>query len=172
MAEEFAFEEALGKRRAVELDHGAAGVGAAGIEAFDSPLMPSGNHVSHGETTIADLEGTANAVGTIALNPYEGGKAAQYPEKELGLPTVIGPTPIGIRSTDTFLANLRKLTGKPIPYNIPMLRVGFPVYDRAGMYRHPVVGYAGAVWLAGQMANVLFTDMEHKRVREWSLNMW
>lgn len=80
--------------------------------------MPSGNHVSHGETTIADLEGTANAVGTIALNPYEGGKAAQYLEKELGLPTVIGPTPIGIRSTDTFLANRRKLTGKPIPESL------------------------------------------------------
>ncbi len=59
-----------------------------------------------------------------------------------------------------------------IDYHIPMLRVGFPVYDRAGMYRHPVVGYAGAVWLAEQMANVLFTHMEHKRVREWSLNMW
>ncbi len=32
--------------------------------------------------------------------------------------------------------------------DIPMLRVGFPVYDRAGYYRHPVVGYAGAMWLA------------------------
>ena len=258
------------------------------IESFDSPLMPEGNHVSHGETTIADLRGTANAVGTLALNRYEGGKAAQYLEKEFDLPTVIGPTPIGIRNTDTFLANLKKLTGKPIPESlvrergialdaltdlthmffadkrvaiygnpdlviglaefcidlemhpvllllgddnpgyvrdprikalqenvdwdmevvtnadfwelekrikneglkldlilghskgrfiaidnkIPMLRVGFPVYDRAGMYRHPVVGYAGAIWLAEQMANVLFTDMEYKHNKEWILNMW
>lgn len=258
------------------------------IESFDSPLMPEGNHVSHGETTIDDLRGTANAVGTIALNRYEGGKAAQYLEKEFDLPTVIGPTPIGIRNTDTFLANLKKLTGKPIPEalvrergialdaltdlahmffadkrvaiygnpdlviglaefcidlemhpvllllgddnpnyvkdaritalrenvdwdmevvtnadfwelekrikneglkldlilghskgrfiaidnKIPMLRVGFPVYDRAGMYRHPVVGYAGAIWLAEQMANVLFTDMEYKHNKEWILNMW
>jgi nitrogenase molybdenum-iron protein beta chain len=257
------------------------------IEKFDSPLMPDGNHVSHGETTIEDLHGTANAIGTIALNRYEGAKAALYLEKEFDIPAIIGPTPIGIRNTDTFLQNLKKMTGKPIPqslvrergiaidaitdvshmflankkvaiygnpdqvigmaeycldlemepvllllgddtvayqtdprikalqenvthkmeivtnadlwelesrikagleldlilghskgrfvsidYKIPMVRVGFPTYDRAGMYRHPVVGYAGAIWLAEQMANALFNDMEYKKEREWSLNVW
>lgn len=258
------------------------------IESFDSPLMPDGNHVSHGSTTIEDLRGTANASGTIALNAYEGGKAAKFLEKEFQIPTVIGPTPIGIRNTDTFLQNLKTMTGKPIPeslvrerglaidaltdlthlffadkrvaiygnpdlviglaefcldlemkpvllllgddnsaykddprikdlqekvdydmqivtnadfwelenriknegleldlilghskgrfisidYNIPMFRVGFPTYDRAGMYRHPIVGYAGAIWLAEQMANTLFTDMEYKKNKEWILNVW
>lgn len=258
------------------------------IEAFDSPLMPDGNHVSHGETTIEDLQGTANAIGSIALNRYEGAKAAKYLQDEFEVPAVVGPTPIGIRNTDTFLKNLKALTGKPIPeslvrergvaidaltdlvhmfladkrvaiygnpdlviglaqfcidlemkpkvlllgddnsgykndprikeleanvdwdmevitnadfweledriknkgleldlilghskgrfisidYNIPMLRVGFPTYDRAGMYRHPVVGYAGAIWLAEQMANTIFNDMEVKHNKEWVLNVW
>ncbi|NTU93823.1 MAG: Fe-only nitrogenase subunit beta [Chlorobiaceae bacterium] len=257
------------------------------IESFDSPLMPDGNHTSHGNTTIADLKDTANAIGTLALNKYEGAKAAQYLEKEFDIPTIIGPTPIGIRNTDTFLKNLKRMTGKPIPeslvrergialdaitdlahmfladkkvaiygnpdlviglaefcldlemkpkllllgddnlsyaedprikalqenvdydmeivmnadlwdlegrikdgleldlilghskgrfvaidYNIPMVRVGFPTYDRAGLYRHPVVGYAGAIWLAEEMANTLFADMEYKRNKEWVLNVW
>lgn len=258
------------------------------IEDFDAPLMPSGYSFAHGNTTIEDMEGTANAIGTIALNRYEGGKAAEFLEAEFGLPTIVGPTPIGIRNTDTFLANLKKLTGKAIPeslvrergvaidaltdvthmflaekrvaiygnpdlaialaefcldlemkpmlvllgddnpaykndprvkalqesvdydmevitnadfwelenriknegleldlilghskgrfvsidYKIPMVRVGFPTYDRAGMYRHPVVGYEGAIWLAEQMANALFADMEQKKSREWILNMW
>ncbi len=258
------------------------------IENFDSPLMPNGNHVSHGDTTIDDLRGTANAIGTIALNRYEGGKAAKYLESEFQVPAVIGPTPIGIRNTDTFLANLKIMTGKPIPeslvrergraldaitdvthmfladkkvaiygnpdlviglaqfcldlemrpvllllgddnpnyvndpriielqnnvdydmkiinnadfwelenriknegleldlilghskgrfisidYDIPMVRVGFPTYDRAGLYRYAVVGYGGATWLAEQMANTLFADMEHKHVREFTLNVW
>ena len=55
---------------------------------------------------------------------------------------------------------------------IPMVRVGFPVYDRAGPYRYPVVGYEGATWLAEQMANALFTDMEYKKNKEWILNVW
>jgi nitrogenase molybdenum-iron protein beta chain len=258
------------------------------IETFDSPIMPDGNHVSHGETTIADLQSTANAIGTIALNKYEGAKAAQYLEKEFDVPAIIGPTPIGIRNTDTFLANVKKMSGKAIPEslvrkrgialdaiadvshmflagkkvaiygnpdlviglaeycidlemepvllllgddnttyktdpritalkegvnfdmeivtnadfwelenriknegleldiilghskgryvaidnNIPMVRLGFPVYDRAGGFRHPVVGYAGAIWLAEEMANAIFTDMEYKHNKEWVLNVW
>ncbi len=258
------------------------------IEEFDSPLMPDGQHVSHGETTVEDLKDTGNAIASIALNRYEGGKAAQYLETKFGIPARIGPTPIGIRNTDSFLQTLKQITGKPIPQSlvkergiaidaltdlthmffaekkvaiygnpdlviglaqfcidlemkpmllllgddnpqyaddprikelkervdwdmeivtnadlfemeeriktggleldlilghskgrftaidnkIPMVRVGFPTYDRAGMYRHPVVGYAGAIWLAEQMANALFTDMEYKGTREWSLNVW
>ncbi|TWH75805.1 Fe-only nitrogenase FeFe protein subunit AnfK [Azomonas agilis] len=258
------------------------------IESFDSPVMPDGSAVSHGNTTIEDLIDTGNAQATFALNRYEGTKAAEYLEKKFKIPAVIGPTPIGIRNTDTFLQNLRKVTGKPIPeslsrergvaidaltdlthmfladkrvaiygaadlviglaefcldlemkpvllllgddnskyvddarikaiqenvdfdmeiitnadfwelenriknegleldlilghskgrfisidYNIPMLRVGFPTYDRAGLYRYPTVGYGGAIWLAEQMANLLFADMEHKKNKEWLLNVW
>lgn len=258
------------------------------IESFDSPVMPDGNHVSHGNTTIEDLTGTANAFGTIALNSYEGGKTAKFLEKKFDIPAIIGPTPIGIRNTDTFLQNLKQMTGKPIPeslvrergialdaitdlahlffadkrvaiygnpdlvvglaefcldlemkpvllllgddnpgyktdqrikdlqekvdfdmeiimnadfwdledrlknkgleldlilghskgrfisidYNVPMVRVGFPTYDRAGLHRYPVVGYAGATWLAEQMANALFADMEYKKNKEWLLNVW
>ncbi|NEW94459.1 Fe-only nitrogenase subunit beta [Rhodopseudomonas sp. BR0M22] len=257
------------------------------IESFDSPLMPDKSAVSHGSTTIAELTATADAQGTIALNRYEGGQAATWLQTRWDVPAVIGPTPIGIRNTDTFLRNVNDMTGKPIPeslvkergvaldaitdlahmfladkkvaiygnpdlvlglaeycldlgmkpvllllgdenagyekdpriaaikenvdypmeiitnadlfeledrikngleldlilghskgrfvaidYNIPMLRVGFPTYDRAGLYRYPVVGYAGATWLAEQMANTLFNDMEVKKNREWILNVW
>ena len=258
------------------------------IESFDAPIMPDGNHVAHGETTIEDLKSTANALGTIALNRYECFSAAQYLEDEHGVPAIIGNTPIGIRNTDAFLSHLKKITGKSIPQslvkkrgialdaiadvshmflagkkvaifgnpdlviglaefcidlemepvllllgddtktysedpriqrmikevpfpmeivtnadlweledrirnkglkldlilghskgryvaidnNIPMVRVGFPVYDRAGSYRHPVVGYAGAIRLAEDMANAIFSDMEYKHNKEWVLNVW
>ncbi len=258
------------------------------IESFDSPIMPDKSGESHGSTTIEDMTGTANALGTIALNKYEGGKAAKYLEKNFAIPTIIGPTPIGIRNTDTFLQNVKLLTGKSIPEslvrergiaidaladlvhmfladkkvaiyghpdlviglaefcidlemkpvlvllgddnttykndprikalqenvefdmeivlnadlmelenriknkeveldlilghskgrftsidnNIPMVRVGFPTYDRAGLYRHPIVGYAGAIWLAEEIANTLFTDMEYKKNKEWVLSVW
>ena len=59
-----------------------------------------------------------------------------------------------------------------IDYNVPMVRVGFPTYDRAGLHRYPVVGSAGAPWLAEQMANTLFADMEYKKNKEWLLNVW
>jgi nitrogenase molybdenum-iron protein beta chain len=276
-----------------ELKHIVAEMGVSAtvlfeIEHFDAPLMPSDNHVAHGDTTVADLRGTANAAGTIALHRYEGGKAAEFLEKEFGVPAVIGPSPIGIRNTDTFVKHLSDMAGKPVPASlvrergialdaitdlahmfladrkvaiygnpdlaiglaefcmdlgmlpvllllgddnsnyakdprvlalrdaayfdmeivlnadlwdledrirnkgleldlilghskgrfvsidcaVPMVRLGFPVYDRAGFYRHPVVGYAGAAALAESMANVFFTDMEYKKNKEWLLNVW
>jgi vanadium-dependent nitrogenase beta chain len=59
-----------------------------------------------------------------------------------------------------------------IDANIPMARVGFPTFDRAGLYRHPTMGYKGAMLLGEQIANAMFTHMEYTRDREWLLNTW
>ena len=59
-----------------------------------------------------------------------------------------------------------------IEHNIPMVRVGFPTFDRAGLYRHPTMGYQGAVHLADNIVNTFFTHMELKKDREWMLNVW
>ncbi len=40
-----------------------------------------------------------------------------------------------------------------IDNNIPMVRVGFPTFDRAGLYRHPTMGYKGAMLLGETIAN-------------------
>jgi nitrogenase molybdenum-iron protein beta chain len=56
--------------------------------------------------------------------------------------------------------------------NIPMVRVGFPTFDRAGLYRQPIIGYKGAAWLGDLIANTLFAHMEYTKDREWILNTW
>ena len=59
-----------------------------------------------------------------------------------------------------------------IDNNIPMARVGFPTFDRAGLYRHPTMGYKGAMLLGEQIANAMFAHMEYNKDREWLLNTW
>lgn len=59
-----------------------------------------------------------------------------------------------------------------IDAQIPMVRVGFPTFDRAGLWKHPVIGYKGAEFLAETIANALFTDMEYNKNKEWLLNVW
>ena len=59
-----------------------------------------------------------------------------------------------------------------IDANIPMVRVGFPTFDRAGLYRKPLIGYKGAMELAEMIANAMFTHMEYTKDREWILNTW
>lgn len=58
-------------------------------------------------------------------------------------------------------------------YNdIPMVRVGFPTFDRAGLYRKPTMGYRGAMELGETIANTLFAHMEYTKNKEWILNTW
>ncbi|MBC2582796.1 nitrogenase component 1 [Clostridium sp. DJ247] len=257
-------------------------------ETFDAPIMPDKSAFAYGNTTMEDIEDSANSVGTIALCKYEGGKAAQFLQDEFDVPAIIGPTPLGIKNTDIFLQNVAKLTGKEIPEslvrergkaidamsdlahmffadkkvaiygdpdlviglaqfclevelqpvllllgddnktykrdprfeemkkqancdievicnadlweledriknkkmdidlimghskgryiaidnNIPMVRVGFPTFDRAGLWKQPTIGYRGAELLANTIANTLFADMEYKHEKEWLLNVW
>ena len=258
------------------------------IETFDAPIMPDKSAFAEGNTTIEEIADTANSLGTIALCKYEGGSAAEFLEDEFQVPAIIGTTPIGIKNTDKFLKDIKKLTGKKIPESlviergraihamadlahmffadkkvaiygdpdlviglaefclecelqpvlllmgddnksykndprfteiektanceievicnadlwelesrikdksmkidlimghskgryiaidaqIPMVRVGFPTFDRAGLWKHPVIGYKGAEFLAETIANTLFTDMEYKKDKEWLLNVW
>ncbi len=39
--------------------------------------------------------------------------------------------------------------------NVPLVRVGFPVYDRVGTYRYPIMGYNGSIYLLDQMTNAI-----------------
>jgi nitrogenase molybdenum-iron protein beta chain len=258
------------------------------ISCFDTPLMPKEPVFTHGGTTVEDLAGTADAIGSIVMNRYEGAGAGKFLQEEHEVPAVQTPTPIGIQNTDLLLKEVSKLTGKPIPESlvrergvaldgladlahmyfankkvalfgnpdlvlglaqfclevelepvllllgddntqyakdpriaalkasanfdmevvcnadlwelesrikekkidldlimghskgryiaidagIPMVRVGFPTFDRAGLYRKPVIGYRGALDLGETIANAMFTDMEHKKDREWILNVW
>ncbi len=257
-------------------------------ETFDAPTMPDKSAFAYGNTTIEDIEDSANALGTIALCKYEGGKAAQFLETEFDIPTIIGDMPVGIKNTDAFLKNIKKLTGKEIPNSliiergkaidaiadlghmffadkkvaiygdpdlviglaqfcidvslkpvllllgddnkaykkdirfktieeqidydlevitnadlfelqskienkevevdlilghskgrfiaidnkIPMVRVGFPTFDRAGLWKQPLIGYRGAEQLANTIANALFTHMEYTKNKEYILNVW
>ena len=59
-----------------------------------------------------------------------------------------------------------------IDAKIPMVRVGFPTFDRAGLWKQPTLGYKGAETLANTIANTLFAHMEFKKEKEWLLNVW
>ncbi|MBI5459921.1 nitrogenase component 1 [Methanobacterium sp.] len=53
--------------------------------------------------------------------------------------------------------------------NIPLVRVGYPVYDRAGYHRVPIVGYNGSVNLIDRITNTVFEkyyDKEHWKLQQ------
>jgi nitrogenase molybdenum-iron protein beta chain len=257
-------------------------------ETFDSPTMPGKDNFTHGNTSVEDIEDTANAIGSIALSRYEGATAAEFLNTKFKVPAKVLDTPIGIKNTDKFLRQLTELTGHEIPESlirergkaldamadvahmfladkkvaiygnpdlvlglselcrelemkptllllgddnkaylkdprvlelqanadwpleivwnadlweletrikadpnafdlilghskgrfiaidaqIPFVRVGFPTFDRAGLWKLPTLGYRGAETLTNTIANTIFADMEYKKKKEWILNVW
>ncbi|HIH43936.1 MAG TPA: nitrogenase, partial [Candidatus Methanoperedenaceae archaeon] len=58
------------------------------------------------------------------------------------------------RGSELILGNSK---GKDIAddENVPFVRFGFPVYDRVGVYRYPIMGYNGSIYLLDQMTNAI-----------------
>lgn len=53
--------------------------------------------------------------------------------------------------------------------DIPLVRVGFPVYDRAGYHRVPIVGYNGSVNLIDRITNMVmekYYDEQHWKLQQ------
>lgn len=76
------------------------------------PLYPEGG------TTAEELKDCANSQGTVALCRHAGGSGAQYLLRKFNLPAVLGPLPVGVANTDTFLENVQKITGAVIPPSV------------------------------------------------------
>ncbi len=52
---------------------------------------------------------------------------------------------------------------------IPLVRVGFPVYDRVGYHRHPIVGYNGGIHLIDLITNTVlekYYEPEHWKLQQ------
>jgi nitrogenase molybdenum-iron protein alpha/beta subunit len=45
--------------------------------------------------------------------------------------------------------------GDPDLEGVPLVRFGFPVYDRVGVYRYSIMGYNGSIYLLDQMTNAI-----------------
>lgn len=45
---------------------------------------------------------------------------------------------------------------------IPLLRVGFPIFDRHHLHRYPIIGYQGALNLLTQFVNTVLDVMEEQ----------
>lgn len=84
-----------------------------------SDMLDSPNYGEYrlyqGGTKIEDAMDSINAIGTIALQKYSTIKTGEYITQNFGHPFISGPYPVGIKNTDTFLENVSRLTGKPIP---------------------------------------------------------
>lgn len=83
-------------------------------ETLNSPVKHSETHFPKGGTSKEEIIDSANSLGSIALCPVTGGAAAKSLLDKFAVPAVFGPTPIGVKNTDSFVRNVARLSGKKI----------------------------------------------------------
>jgi nitrogenase molybdenum-iron protein beta chain len=87
-------------------------------QTMNTPVKLPKPHFPEGGTTKAEIVDLANSLGSIALCPVTGGTAARLLERKFSVPAVLGPTPIGVKNTETLVENIARLSGKEIPAEI------------------------------------------------------
>ncbi len=92
-------------------------------DTLDSPILPGGHKplLPEGGTKLSDIADSANSLGTIAIC-RTAGSAATYLKNKFNVLSVLDPAPIGVASTDRFVQNVSRLSGKSIPYEITIER--------------------------------------------------
>ncbi len=93
-------------------------------DTLDAPLAPPQEipYYPPGGTTLQEIRGMGNALATFALQPAAGAGGARSLERRLGVPAVVGLTPVGVDATDALLQNLSRITGREIPASLKIER--------------------------------------------------
>jgi nitrogenase molybdenum-iron protein beta chain len=84
-----------------------------------------------------------------------GSEATVWPEKDLWhLRSLVFTEPV-----DVLLGSMQlKYISREA--NVPLVRVGFPIFDRHHLHRFPIVGYTGGLHLLTQLVNTILDEMD------------
>ncbi len=108
----------------------------------------------HIVSTNGDKEFEEDAKALLATSPY-GLDGKVYTGKDLWhLRSLLLTDPVDFAIGSTFL----KFAAKDA--NIPLVRVGFPIFDRHHLHRYPIIGYQGALNLLTSMVNMILEELD------------
>ncbi|WP_028986274.1 nitrogenase molybdenum-iron protein subunit beta [Thermicanus aegyptius] len=106
--------------------------------------------------TNGDKEFEEEAQRLLAESPY-GLDGKVYVGKDLWhLRSLLLTDPVDFAIGSTFL----KFAAKDA--NIPLVRVGFPIFDRHHMHRYPIIGYQGTLNLLSLMVNMVLERLDEE----------
>jgi nitrogenase molybdenum-iron protein beta chain len=119
-------------------------------------LMEVGAEPIHVLCTNGDKEFTKEAEELLASSPF-GAEGKVYAGKDLWhLRSLLFTEPV-----DFFIGNSH---GKYLVRDTgtPMVRIGFPIFDRHHLHRYPILGYQGALNVLTMVVNTVLDELDRK----------
>ncbi|NNJ61332.1 MAG: nitrogenase molybdenum-iron protein subunit beta [Dactylosporangium sp.] len=117
-------------------------------------LLELGMEPVHVVSTTGDAAFRARAEAVLAGSPF-GGQATVWPGKDLWhLRSLVFTEPVDLLIGSSHLKYLAREA------DVPLVRIGFPIFDRHHLHRFPTIGYAGGVWLLAQLVNTVLDELD------------
>lgn len=117
-------------------------------------LLEMGAEPVHVVCTNADAKFKSEAEAVLASSPFGAG-ATVWPGKDLWhLRSLVHTEPVDLLVGNSYVKQLSRETG------VPLVRIGFPVFDRHHLHRYPIIGYEGGLNVYGWLVNTVLDELD------------
>jgi nitrogenase molybdenum-iron protein beta chain len=119
-------------------------------------LLELGAEPTHILCTSGDAEFERAAAELLASSPYGAGATVWAGKDAWHLRSLVLTEPVDL------IIGPSHLKGVAREADVPLVRFGFPVFDRHHLHRYPIVGYAGALNLLTWIVNAVLEELDRK----------
>jgi nitrogenase molybdenum-iron protein beta chain len=119
-------------------------------------LLELGAEPTHILCTTGDADFEAAAYELLHASPY-GAQATVWTGKDAWhLRSLVLTEPVDLIIGPSYLKGIAREA------DVPLVRFGFPVFDRHHLHRYPIIGYAGALNLLTWIVNTVLDELDRK----------
>ncbi|MCX7822817.1 MAG: nitrogenase molybdenum-iron protein subunit beta [Syntrophobacterales bacterium] len=120
-------------------------------------ILELGGIPVHIVCTNGDEEFESKAYEILKSEPLFGSEGKVYIKKDMWhLRSLLFTEPVDLLIGNSYCKALWRDTGTPL------IRVGFPIFDRHHMHRYPIIGYQGALNLLTLMVNIVLDEIDRE----------
>ena len=128
-------------------------------------LMEMGGIPVHIVCSMGDKKFEEDMQSLLAESPF-GAEAKVYSGKDMWhLRSLLFTEPVDLLIGNSYAKFLWRDTGTPL------IRIGFPLFDRHHLHRYPVIGYQGVLNLVSSIVNTVLDEMDRKTVNTASFDV-
>jgi len=130
-----------------------------------SLIMEMGGEPVHVVCTNGDKHFEAEANELLASSPF-GVNGKVYVGKDMWhMRSLLFTEPVDILIGNSYAKFLTRDTGTPL------IRIGFPLFDRHHLHRYPIIGYQGALNLVSMLVNTILDEMDRNTIDTTSFDV-
>ncbi|MBI5409135.1 MAG: hypothetical protein HZA14_07200 [Nitrospirae bacterium] len=128
-------------------------------------LMEMGGCPVHIVCTNGDRKFMEEANALLSESPF-GRESKVYTGKDMWhLRSLTFTEPVDFLIGNSYAKLLWRDTGTPL------IRIGFPLFDRHHLHRYPIIGYQGAINLVNWIVNTVLDEMDRKTMHTTSFDV-